>query len=85
MVLHSYNTLAGRRTETALTPREEEIAGYLCQGVAPRKIASLLGISVGTLRKHRANIYRKTGAGDLVGLLEKFSPKGRMAIQAWQC
>ncbi len=82
MVLHSYDASAGRRTESALTPREQEIAGYLCRGLAPQKIANLLGISVGTLRKHRANIYRKTGAGDLVSLLGKFSPKARMTIRA---
>jgi len=81
MVLHSYNASDGNCTESALTPREQEIAGYLCSGLAPRKIAVLLGISVGTLRKHRANIYRKTGAGDLVSLLEKFSPKSRMLIR----
>jgi len=82
MVLHSYNASAGRCAESALTPREKEIAECLCRGLAPRKIANLLGISVGTLRKHRANIYRKTGAGDLVSLLGKLSPKGWMTIQA---
>lgn len=46
--------------ETAcLTPRENEVANLLCQGLTPANISQLLHISLPTANKHIAHIYKK--------------------------
>lgn len=42
-----------------LTPRETQVLTLLCSGHHGKEIASLLGISYETVRKHQKNIYRK--------------------------
>lgn len=42
-----------------LTPREQQIAGYLDQALRYKEIASNLNLSIETVRKHVHNIYRK--------------------------
>lgn len=42
-----------------LTLRERELAGMILAGHPPRSIAARLGISAGTVRNHRQNIFRK--------------------------
>lgn len=42
-----------------LTPREREIVAMVLQGHPPTGIARLLGISAGTVKNHRRNIYEK--------------------------
>ena len=44
-----------------LTPREEEIAGLVAQGLSNKEICSLLGISHGTVKNHVFSIFRKLG------------------------
>jgi two-component system, NarL family, response regulator len=49
---------------TALSAREVEILEQLVDGKSNREIASLLGISEGTVRIHLSNIFEKMGVHD---------------------
>ena len=42
-----------------LTERERELVGMILAGYPPQAIAARLGISAGTVRNHRQNIFRK--------------------------
>jgi DNA-binding NarL/FixJ family response regulator len=55
-------------TESALTPREEEILKLVAEGHSSQTIAGMLFISVKTVERHRANIGDKLGIRDRVGL-----------------
>lgn len=44
---------------TRLTLREKEILGILIRGRLDKEIASDLGISLDTVKKHNKSIYRK--------------------------
>jgi DNA-binding NarL/FixJ family response regulator len=44
-----------------LTPREEEVAVLVAQGLTNRQIASRLVISEATVETHLARIFRKLG------------------------
>ncbi|MCV2865846.1 helix-turn-helix transcriptional regulator [Albidovulum sediminicola] len=55
-----------------LTPRESQIAGLILKGHSTEAIARMIGISGGTVKLHRKNIYRKLGIssqGELFNLL----------------
>ena len=43
----------------ALTPRELEVVGHVLEGHSSESISNILGISAGTVRIHRKNIYAK--------------------------
>lgn len=45
----------------ALTKREQEIVGFLSQGLSNKQIARQLGIMEDTVKKHLQNIFRKFG------------------------
>jgi len=47
------------REMPSLTPRELEVVGLVLEGHSSESIANLLGISPGTVRIHRKNIYAK--------------------------
>jgi two-component system response regulator FimZ (fimbrial Z protein) len=47
-----------------LTPREDEVTNLLVKGHTNPEIASILGCSTETIKTHRANIMRKTGAAN---------------------
>ena len=49
-------------TRSVLTPREREVLGHLADGHTTRDIATLLGISVSTVRNHVEHILRKLHA-----------------------
>lgn len=49
---------AGLRSR-GLSPREAEVALLIVQGAANQRIATLLGISLGTVKKHCQRIYRE--------------------------
>jgi DNA-binding CsgD family transcriptional regulator len=57
----SQNTGALIAEQYSLTSRETEIFSYLMSGKAEAEIASSLGISPSTLKKHMQHIYRKLG------------------------
>ncbi len=48
-----------KRGIPALTPREMEIVGLVLEGHSSESIAKILGITAGTVRIHRKNIYAK--------------------------
>jgi DNA-binding NarL/FixJ family response regulator len=59
-VVASFRERAARRDEKArLTPREEEVLGYLSQGFANKEIAVKMSVSYETVRDHLRNIYEK--------------------------
>jgi DNA-binding NarL/FixJ family response regulator len=51
----------GAQGEPELTPREIEILREIARGRGSQQIAAVLGISVGTARKHRENMMKKLG------------------------
>jgi len=59
-VVASFRERATKRDETArLTPREEEVLGYLSKGFANKEIAVKMSVSYETVRDHLRNIYEK--------------------------
>lgn len=57
---------------SCLSPREGQIAALILKGHSTEAIARLIGISGGTVKLHRKNIYRKLGIssqGELFNLL----------------
>jgi DNA-binding NarL/FixJ family response regulator len=42
-----------------LTPREREVFQLLALGKANKEVAAALGLSLGTVKKHRENLQRK--------------------------
>jgi DNA-binding NarL/FixJ family response regulator len=52
---------AGEAGDPELTPREIEILREIARGRGSQQIAAVLGISVGTARKHRENMMKKLG------------------------
>jgi two-component system, NarL family, response regulator LiaR len=53
----------------SLTPRENQIAGYVAAGMSNRKIAELLEISEATVKSHLTRIFRKLQLKDRVALV----------------
>jgi DNA-binding NarL/FixJ family response regulator len=53
---------------TVLSPREEEIVGYVGQGMRNAEIAKMLAISEETVKTHLTRIFRKIGVRDRVEL-----------------
>lgn len=47
--------------EFGLTPREQEIAGYVFRGYSAKRIAELQYVSLNTVQSHTRNLYRKIG------------------------
>jgi DNA-binding CsgD family transcriptional regulator len=44
-----------------LTPREQEVAGYVCQGLSTREISTRLHLTADTVQDHLKSIYNRTG------------------------
>ncbi len=57
----------GKRDDV-LTPRELEVLKLVAEGHSSQQIAATLVISVKTVERHRANIIKKLGVRDRVGL-----------------
>lgn len=47
-----------------LTPRQNEILGYLARGLSNTDIADLMGISRGVVKEHEMKLYAKLGAAN---------------------
>ena len=58
LVSNSFSELAGE-TIAILTPREKEILTNVASGASNKEIAANLNISLHTVKKHIANIYKK--------------------------
>ncbi|HEY3373626.1 MAG TPA: helix-turn-helix transcriptional regulator [Candidatus Aquicultor sp.] len=57
------------RCDALLTPREKEIARFLCRGIAAKDIAKELFIAECTVKNHSRNIYKKLGINNRVSLM----------------
>jgi PAS domain S-box-containing protein len=62
---------AHRRIDTALTPREREIAALLIHGLTSKQIGRRLSISPRTVDVYRARLMRKYGAATTPDLVHK--------------
>ena len=56
----------GARCSSALTPRQEEIRNLLREGMSNKAIATLLGITEGTVKNHITDIFRALNATNRV-------------------
>lgn len=54
--------------ENRLSPREREVVQLLLRGYDTREACAALGVTVGTVRVHRKNIYRKLDVSSIGGL-----------------
>jgi FixJ family two-component response regulator len=59
------------RAYETLTDREKEVMSYVVGGALNKQIAEWLGVSVMTVKLHRASVMRKAGASSLVDLVRK--------------
>ena len=59
-----------------LTPRQEEVFGYLLQGMPNKVIAERLGMAEGTVKTHLFTIYRIFGANSRAQIMLKASQLG---------
>ena len=55
----------------SLTPREQDVMGYLMDGEANKVIAIELGISERTVEIHRARVFEKLGVRNVARLVRK--------------
>ena len=53
----------------SLTPREQEVMGFVTAGLMNKQIAAKLGVSEITVKVHRGNVMRKMGAKSLADLV----------------
>jgi len=53
----------------ALTPREQEVIGFVTAGLMNKQIAAELGVSEVTVKVHRGNVMKKMGARSLADLV----------------
>jgi FixJ family two-component response regulator len=53
----------------ALTPREQEVIGFVTAGLMNKQIAAKLGVSEVTVKVHRGNLMKKMGARSLADLV----------------
>jgi DNA-binding NarL/FixJ family response regulator len=66
----------------SLTSREVEILDLVARGQRSKEIASLLGLSVRTIDKHRENLMRKLGVNDMGGLIRYAAQNGMIPSAA---
>ena len=66
---HHAETSALRARFASLTPREEEVMGWVVSGLLNKQIAGELGISEETIKVHRGHVMRKMGADSLAELV----------------
>jgi FixJ family two-component response regulator len=52
-----------------LTPREVEVFEWLIAGLINKQIAEEVGVTLRTIKQHRARVMQKTGAVSLVELV----------------
>ncbi|MFP4550511.1 MAG: response regulator transcription factor [Spirochaetales bacterium] len=58
-----------KNLETAITPRQVEVLGLICEGKTEREIADVLGISHNTVHVHKNNIMQALQIHSKVGLV----------------
>lgn len=73
LMVWTFERLEGTETpsDSALTPREREIALHVVEGRTAKQIARLLEISHRTVEVHRAAVMRKLGARNVAELVSR--------------
>jgi DNA-binding NarL/FixJ family response regulator len=84
LVAHAANSLRGPDASPAssdvfagLTPRELQVARLVTQGLTGKQIARELGISPGTVRKHRDNIASRAGLRSIADIIVRATEPDR--------
>ena len=65
---HAFQTFGGG----VLTPREREVVEFTLKGHSADAVGTILGISPGTVRIHRRNIYAKLRISSQGELFSRF-------------
>jgi DNA-binding CsgD family transcriptional regulator len=65
------------REAASFTARERETVDLLMEGMSNRQIASALGITEGTVKKHLSHVFRKLGVHSRALLIVEQSSKKR--------
>ncbi len=55
-----------------ITPRELQVAKLICHGLGNEEIAAHLNITIGTVKVHIRNLYRKTWVENKILMLLRF-------------
>ncbi len=67
-----------------LTNREKEIVHLISREFTYAEIAMYLNIVVGTVEVHRKNIFKKTGARNMAGLMRWGFENGVLEMGCWR-
>ncbi len=70
----------GERVLAQLSPRELDVLRLLAQGLSNKEIAAQLGLVVGTVKIHVANIFTKLGVSDRTQALVAAVKRGIITI-----
>lgn len=62
-------------SDFGLSPRQSEVAGWICQGKTNAEIAIILGLSPRTVQKHIEHIFEKMGVGSRMALAALLNEK----------
>lgn len=71
----------GERMLAQLSPREMEVLRLLARGLSNKEIAAQLGLVVGTVKIHVANIFTKLGVSDRTQALVAAVKRGLIEIE----
>jgi len=72
LMIWSFERIHRNLTKTAdLTPREQEISGYIVNGLTCKETATALGISHRTVEVHRGRLMKKLAAKNTAELVSK--------------
>jgi len=76
------NLAALRERYDSLTPREQEVMGFVVSGLLNKQIAATLGVSEVTVKVHRGQIMQKMQADSLANLVRMAEQLGIPASKA---
>ena len=80
--LQRANLAALRERYDSLTPREQEVMGFVVSGLLNKQIAATLGVSEVTVKVHRGQIMQKMQADSLANLVRMAEQLGIPASKA---
>ena len=87
-VIQSYLESRGEKNPASaydlLSDREQQVFRLLVEGTSTKEAAQILGVSPKTAEKHRANIMKKLGIHDLVGLVKYAVKVGVVDPEMWE-